>query len=95
MKLKKLIYLLNKMKIIPSVTHIDGTSRLQIIEKEKNRRYYKLIKEFKNLTNIPVLINTSFNVKGEPIVCTPEDAYKCFKKTGINYLIMDNFLIKK
>jgi len=84
-----------KRKLIPSVTHIDGTGRIQTIEKSQNPRYYKLIKEFEKLSGVPILINTSFNIKGEPIVCTPEDAYKCMMGTGIDYLVIDKFLIAK
>ena len=61
----------------------------------QNRRYYNLIKEFGKLSGIPILINTSFNIRGEPIVCNPEDAYKCMMGTGIDYLIVENFLIKR
>ena len=82
-------------KKIPSVTHIDGSGRLQTIRKNQNHLYYSLIKEFGKLSGIPILINTSFNIRGEPIVCTPYDAYKCMMGTGIDYLIMDKFLIKR
>lgn len=84
-----------KDKIIPAVTHVDGSARLQTVTKESNPLYYALIKEFKRITGVPVVLNTSFNVKGEPIVCTPEDAYKCFIGTEIDYLAMDKFLIQK
>ncbi len=80
---------------IPSVTHIDGSGRLQTIRKKQNSLYYDLIKEFGKLSGIPILINTSFNIRGEPIVCTPFDAYKCMMGTGIDYLIIDKFLIKR
>ena len=79
---------------IPSVTHVDGSGRLQTIRREQNQLYYDLIKKFGELTNIPILINTSFNIRGEPIVCTPEDAYRCMMGTGIDYLVIGNFLIK-
>jgi len=82
-------------KKIPAVTHIDGSGRLQIIKKIQNKSYYSLIKEFGRLSGIPVLINTSFNIRGEPIVCTPEDAYRCMMGTGIDYLVIDKFLIKR
>lgn len=80
---------------IPAVTHIDGSGRLQTIRRNQNSLYYDLIKEFGKLSKIPILINTSFNIRGEPIVCTPHDAYKCMMGTGIDYLIIDNFLIKR
>lgn len=76
---------------IPSVTHIDGTGRFQTVDKGK---LYDLIKEFGRISGVPALINTSFNVSGEPIVCTPYDAYKCMRSTKIDYLVIDNFLIK-
>lgn len=82
-------------KKIPSVTHIDGSGRLQTIRKYQNPLYYNVIKEFGKLSGIPILINTSFNIRGEPIVCTPYDAYKCMMGTGIDCLVMDKFLIKR
>ncbi|OIO64650.1 hypothetical protein AUJ68_05520 [Candidatus Woesearchaeota archaeon CG1_02_57_44] len=84
-----------KRKIIPSVTHVDGSGRMQTISKEQNPRYYGVIKAFEKITKVPVLINTSFNIRGEPIVCTPHDAYRCMMGTGIDYLVMDRFLIKR
>ncbi len=85
----------NKRESIPSVTHVDGTGRLQTTTEKDNPRYYRLIKTFKKLSKVPVLINTSFNVRGEPIVCTPNDAYKCFKGTGIDVLVMGRCIITK
>jgi carbamoyltransferase len=85
----------NWHKKIPSVTHVDGSGRLQTIRRSQNELYYDLIKEFGKLSKIPILINTSFNIRGEPIVCTPEDAYKCMMGTGIDFLVMGNFLIKR
>jgi len=82
-------------KIIPSVTHVDGSGRLQSIRREQNPKYYDLIKEFGELSGVPILINTSFNIRGEPIVCTPYDAYKCMMGTGIDCLVMGNMLIKR
>lgn len=84
-----------KRKLIPAVTHVDGTGRLQTITKEQNARYYGVIKYFKKLSKIPILINTSFNIRGEPIVCTPQDAYRCMMGTGIDYLVMDKFLVAR
>ncbi|HLC81251.1 MAG TPA: carbamoyltransferase [Candidatus Nanoarchaeia archaeon] len=80
-------------KKIPAVTHVDGSGRLQTIRREINPLYYDLIKEFGKISGIPILINTSFNIRGEPIVCTPEDAYNCMMGTGIDCLVMDNYLI--
>jgi len=80
---------------IPAVTHVDGSGRLQTIRRHQNPLYYDLIKEFGKLSGIPILINTSFNIRGEPIVCSPYDAYKCMMGTGIDCLVMDKFLIKR
>ncbi len=80
---------------IPSVTHIDFTARLQTVHKDTNPRYWQLIKKFKDMTGYGIIVNTSFNVRGEPIVCTPEDAYKCFMRTEMDYLIMGNFMFSK
>lgn len=82
-------------KLIPAVTHVDGSGRLQTIKRNQNSLYYDLIKEFGKISGIPILINTSFNIRGEPIVCTPYDAYKCMMGTGIDYLIIDRFIIKR
>lgn len=81
--------------LVPSVVHVDGSGRLQTTSKEENPLYYGVIKEFEKLSKVPILINTSFNIRGEPIVCTPEDAYRCMMGTGIDYLVMGNFLIKR
>ena len=80
---------------IPAVTHIDYSSRLQTVNKDINNRYYKLIEAFKYKTGCPILINTSFNVRGEPIVCNPEDAYKCFMRTEMDVLVLQNQVLYK
>jgi carbamoyltransferase len=80
---------------IPAVTHIDYSARVQTVDRETNPNYYDLIKEFENLTGCPVLVNTSFNVRGEPIVCSPADAYRCFMRTHIDYLVLGPFLLDK
>jgi carbamoyltransferase len=80
---------------IPAVTHVDGTGRLQTIRRFQNQLYYDLIKEFGKISGVQILINTSFNIRGEPIVCTPRDAYRCMMGTGIDYLVMDRFLVKR
>jgi carbamoyltransferase len=80
---------------IPSVTHLDFSSRIQTVHKEINPEFWELINEFKNQTGCSVLINTSFNVRGEPIVCTPTDAYRCFMNTEMDYLVINNFVYKK
>ena len=80
---------------IPAVTHVDYTARVQTVSKKTNQRYYNLIKKFKEKTGCPTLINTSFNVRGEPIVCTPKDAYLCFMRTEMDYLLLNNYLLSK
>jgi carbamoyltransferase len=80
---------------IPAVTHIDYSARVQTVSRDTNPNYYDLIAEFERLTGCAVLVNTSFNVRGEPIVCTPEDAYRCFMRTHIDHLVMGPFLIDK
>ena len=82
-------------KKLPSVTHVDGSGRLQTIRRKQNPLYYDVIKEFGKLSGIPILINTSFNIRGEPIVCTPYDAYRCMTGTGIDCLVIDRFLVKR
>jgi carbamoyltransferase len=80
---------------IPAVTHVDYSARLQTVHRETNPRYYKLIEQFEKDTQCAVIINTSFNIRGEPIVCTPEDAYKCFMRTNMDYLVLGNYLLAK
>lgn len=85
----------DKKDIIPAVTHVDGTGRVQTVDKSSNRIYRELIEEFYRITGVPVILNTSFNVQGEPIVTTPAEAIRCFYTTGIDCLIMGKFLIEK
>lgn len=80
---------------IPAVTHVDYSARVQTVHSETNPRFHKLLGEFDKRTQCPVLVNTSFNVRGEPIVCTPEDAYRCFMRTEMDYLVLENVLIAK
>jgi carbamoyltransferase len=80
---------------IPAVTHVDSTARIQTVHKETNPLYHELITRFHELTGCPVIINTSFNVRGEPIVQSPEDAYRCFMRTRMDFLVMGNFLLDK
>lgn len=80
---------------IPAVTHVDYSARVQTVDKETNPRYHALISEFKKLTGCPVLVNTSFNVRGEPIVCTPEDAFRCFMGTNLDVLVVENCYMEK
>src|SRR3989338_405144 len=85
----------DKQKIIPAVTHVDGTARIQTVSKKTNPRYWNLINEFKKLTGVSLLLNTSFNVKGEQIVCTPNDAIKCFLNTEMDYIVLGQYLCKR
>jgi carbamoyltransferase len=80
---------------IPAITHVDYSARIQTVHENTNPRYYDLLKHFEKQTGCPVLVNTSFNVRGEPIVCTPEDAYRCFMRTEMDYLVLENFLLAK
>jgi carbamoyltransferase len=80
---------------IPAITHIDYSARIQTVHKETNPRYHELLRQFDERTGCPVLVNTSFNVRGEPIVGTPEDAYRCLMRTEMDYLVLENFLLAK
>lgn len=80
---------------LQAVTHVDGTARVQTVSADTNQLFYRLLSTYKTVTNSPVLVNTSFNVKDEPIVCTPKDAIECFLKTGMDYLIMNTFILSK
>ncbi|MCI5210275.1 MAG: carbamoyltransferase, partial [Candidatus Electrothrix sp. ATG2] len=84
-----------KKRKIPAVVHQDGTARPQFVRKDVNPLYHNLIAEFEKLTGEAVVLNTSFNVRGEPVVCTPREAVRCFYDTGIDVLILGNYLIKK
>jgi carbamoyltransferase len=80
---------------IPAVTHIDYSARLQTVHAETNYRFHTLLRRFKARTGCPVLVNTSFNVRGEPIVCTPEDAFRCFMGSDIELLVAGNCILRK
>jgi carbamoyltransferase len=80
---------------IPAVTHVDYSARIQTVDREDNPVYYDLIRKFADLTGCAVIVNTSFNVRGEPIVCTPEDAFRCFTRTGLDDLVLGNCLVSK
>ena len=84
-----------KRSVIPAVTHVDYSARVQTVNMGTNPRYYKLLKKFKELTGCPLLVNTSFNVRGEPLVCTVEDAYNCFMGTNLDILVCENFILFK
>jgi carbamoyltransferase len=83
-----------KRAVIPAVTHVDGTGRLQTVDRETAPLYWQVIKEFENLTGVPVVLNTSFN-ENEPIVCKPEEAIDCFLRTKMDALVIGNYLIRK
>ena len=80
---------------IPAITHVDYSARVQTVRRDENEMYYDLISEFARLTGCPVVVNTSFNVRGEPIVCTPEEAYKCFMRTEMDMLVLEDFVLEK
>ena len=84
-----------KRSTIPAVTHVNYSARIQTVNFETNPKYYRLIKKFKNLTNCPILVNTSFNIRGEPIVCSIEDAFRCFMGTNLDILVCENFVLYK
>ena len=90
---------IEKLKVprssLPAVTHVDYSARIQTVHPETNPRYHKLLRQFEAKTGCGVLVNTSFNVRGEPIVCTPEDAYRCFMRTEMDYLVLENYLLAK
>ena len=84
-----------KRSEIPAVTHVDYSARIQSVTKDTNSRYYDLIKKFKEKTGCPVLVNTSFNVRGEPIVSTPTEAFNCFMGTELDFLVIGNCILDK
>lgn len=84
-----------KRNVIPAVTHVDGTCRPQLISRQTNKRFWELLDNFRQLTGVPVILNTSFNIKGEPIVCSPRDAIKCFFDTGLDVLCIGDFIVSK
>ena len=84
-----------KRSSIPAVTHVDYSSRIQTVHKDTNPKYHKLLSQFKINTGCPILVNTSFNVRGEPIVCTIEDAFRCFMGTNLDILVCENFILYK
>ena len=90
---------LDKLKVkrssIPAITHVDYSARLQTVDKERNPKLHRLMRRFKEITSCPVIINTSFNIRGEPIVCSPEHAYRCFMATNMDVLVMEDFVLYK
>ncbi len=81
--------------VVPAITHVDYSARVQTVDEKRHPRVYRILKAFEERTGSPVLINTSFNVRGEPIVCTPEDAFRCFMGTGIETLAVGNCHLRK
>ena len=96
---QKKLFGIDKLNIkrseIPAVTHVDYTARIQTVSKITNKRYYDLISKFKEKTGCPVIVNTSFNVRGEPIVNSPKDAFNCFMGTELDYLVIGNCILDK
>jgi carbamoyltransferase len=80
---------------VPAITHVDYSARVQTVDEERHGRYYRLMKRFHEITGCPIIVNTSFNIRGEPIVCTPEDAYRCFMATDMDCLVLENYLLLK
>ncbi|MFM7862926.1 MAG: carbamoyltransferase C-terminal domain-containing protein, partial [Planctomycetaceae bacterium] len=80
---------------VPAVTHVDYSARLQTVDNIRNPRLHRLLSNFLQRTGCPILVNTSFNVRGEPIVCTPEDAFRCFMSTEMDVLVLENFVIRR
>ena len=87
--------LYSKRSALPAITHVDFSARVQTVAKNDNPLYWKLHKAFANLSDFPVLVNTSFNVRGEPIVCTPENAINCFRNTEMDVLVIGGFIVEK
>ena len=84
-----------KRSEIPAVTHVDYSARIQTVDEKRNPYYYRLLRAFEKRTGCGVIVNTSFNVRGEPIVCTPQDAYRCFMRTEMDVLVMENIMLVK
>ncbi len=80
---------------LPAITHVDGSARIQTVSKQTNPEFWGLLHSFQERHNCPVLVNTSFNVRGEPVVCTPDDAFTCFMRTEMDYLVMGKYLFAK
>jgi carbamoyltransferase len=96
---QKSFFGLDKLNVVrsdvPAITHVDYSARIQSVNGKTNPRYHEMLTKFNNKFGSPVIVNTSFNVRGEPIVCTPKDAYLCFMRTEMDYLVMGNYLLDK
>ncbi|MCP4136537.1 MAG: carbamoyltransferase [bacterium] len=84
-----------KQKLVPAITHVDGTARIQTVNKKTNPRFWKVIKEFEKISGVPMVINTSLNLKGDPIVCTPDDAIDCFNRCEMDYMVIGDYVVEK
>jgi carbamoyltransferase len=80
---------------VPAITHVDYSARIQTVDPDRHGRFYHLLRRFNELTGCPVIVNTSFNVRGEPLICAPEEAYRCFMATDIDCLVLENYLLLK
>jgi carbamoyltransferase len=80
---------------VPAITHVDYSARVQTVDADRHGRFYRLLRRFKEKTGCPVIVNTSFNIRGEPIVCTPQDAYRCFMATNMDVLVLENCVLHK
>ncbi len=85
----------DKRSVVPAVTHADGTARVQTVSKDANPRFWSLIKAFGDLTGVPIVINTSFNLRGEPIACSPEDAISGYKRSRMDCLVLGNYFVER
>jgi carbamoyltransferase len=85
----------DRLHDIPAVCHVDRTARIQTVREDQNQLYYRLLKEFQRLSGVPVLVNTSFNTRGKPIVCTPRDAVECFWTSPLDHLVIGSFILDK
>ena len=95
-RFQQFLLLLNqKRSSIPAVTHVDMSARIQTVKKQTNSFFYDLIKEFETITGCPILLNTSFNIRGEPIVCSPKDAFNCIMGTELDVLVIGNYIMLK
>jgi carbamoyltransferase len=81
--------------VVPAITHVDFSARLQTVDPDRHGRFYKVLKQFERMTQCPVIVNTSFNVRGEPIVCSPQDAYRCFMNTNMDALVLEDIILLK
>jgi len=84
-----------KRSVVPAITHVDYSARVQTVDADRHGRYYRLIKALKEKTGCPLVINTSFNIRGEPIVCTPENAFHCFQSTNMDVLVLEDIVVFK